>query len=94
MRVIGVLLALAGGVCADLITFEFSGTVVGVYDPDSNLDESVTRGVSFSGSYTFSSESPNTGVPTVGVYLQPVHGGGGISAVVGDCDPRRISVRK
>jgi hypothetical protein len=57
-------LALGGGRAgAEQITFEFAGTVDGVFDGLGALGGLVQVGTPFTGSYTFDSETPNTAPP-------------------------------
>ena len=53
----------AGRAGAEPITFEFAGTVDGVFDGLGALGGLVQVGTPFTGSYTFDSETPNTAPP-------------------------------
>ena len=57
------LLASAGNVQAEPITFVFEGTVESVFDGLGVLDDSVAPGARFVGAYTFDSDTPNTAPP-------------------------------
>ena len=59
----GLALGSAGRAGAEPITFEFAGTVDGVFDGLGALGGLVQAGTSFTGSYTFDSETPNTAPP-------------------------------
>jgi hypothetical protein len=56
-------LALAGLVRANPVTFEFAGTVTEVFDGLGTLEDRVDEGAPFSGAYTFESNTPNTAEP-------------------------------
>ena len=57
------LLASAGSVQAEPITFVFEGTVESVFDGLGVLDDSVAPGARFVGAYTFDSDTANTAPP-------------------------------